>query len=326
MRELTARIETFPLRRVFTISRGSKTETVVVTATITEDGVRGWGECGPNARYGETPESVCAQIAEAAGAIADGCGRDELCDLLPAGAARNAIDCALWDFEAKATGVSAWIRAGLAPPEPVETAFTLSVDMPDAMADEARDNADRPLLKLKLTGTGDLERVRAVRGAAPNCRLIVDANEAWGIADYRAFVPEFAGLGVALIEQPFLAGDDDALASLGRPVPVCADESFSDTASLAGLSGRYDAVNIKLDKAGGLSEALRAARAARADGFAVMVGCMVGTSLAMAPAMLVAQFAELADLDGPLLLARDREPGLTARGSWLEAAPPELWG
>jgi L-alanine-DL-glutamate epimerase-like enolase superfamily enzyme len=326
MAELSARIETFPLRRHFTISRGTKTETVVVTAMLAEGGFVGRGECGPNARYGETPESVLADIRAMTPAVGSGMDREALHEAMPAGAARNAIDCALWDLEAKRSGTPVWQLAGLAEPEPIVTAFTLSIDTPEAMAAQAAENADRPLLKLKLSGEGDLARVQAIRAAAPECRLIVDANEAWQPGEYDRLVPELDGLGVALIEQPFPAGEDAPLADRPRPVPVCADESFSDCSSLAALAGRYDAVNIKLDKAGGLTEALAAARAARAAGLDVMVGCMVATSLAMAPAMLVAQFASLADLDGPLLLSRDRDPGLTVSGSTIAPAPRALWG
>ncbi len=326
MPDLTAAIEAFPLRRHFTISRGTKMETIVVTATLTDGDVVGRGECGPNARYDETPESVLAAILACADDVAAGMTRAQLQDRLPPGAARNALDCALWDFEAKASGTPAWARAGLAEPAPVTTAFTLSVDTPDAMAAAAAENADRPLLKLKLTGSGDLARVTAVRNAAPDARLIVDANEAWDVDAYTACVAAFEDMGVALIEQPFPAGDDDALADLPRPIPVCADESFHDSASLDALAGRYDVVNIKLDKTGGLTEALQVAGAARALGFDIMVGCMVGTSLAMAPAFLVAQSAGFVDLDGPLLLAGDRDPPMAENRSTLSPPPPELWG
>lgn len=323
---LSASIETFALRNHFTISRGSKTETVVVTATVSDGRVSGRGECGPNARYGETPESVHAAILDCAGDVADGLDRRALLDRMPPGAARNAIDCALWDFESKRAGCPAWQLAGLEAPQPVDTAFTLSVDTPDAMARAALQNATRPVLKLKLTGEDDIARVSAVREAAPEPDLIVDANEAWDIAAYEACVPAFDGMGVKLIEQPFPAGDDAALATLDRPIPVCADESFHDTETLGPLAGRYDVVNIKLDKTGGLTEALTAATAARQAGFDVMVGCMVGTSLAMAPAFLVAQGARFVDLDGPLLLAEDREPSLPVIGSRLSAPPRALWG
>lgn len=326
MAEIDARIETFPLRRHFTIARGSKTETIVVVATVRAGDHVGRGECGPNARYGETAEGVMADILAMAPALRDGITREGLQAAMPPGAARNALDCALWDLAARASGEPAWAAAGLTGLAPVVTAFTLSAEGPAEMAAAAADNADRPLLKLKLTGADDLARVRAVRAAAPHARLIVDANEAWDVAAYETLVPELANLGVALIEQPFPADGDGPLETLARPIPVCADEAFRDRASLAGLAGKYDMVNVKLDKTGGLTEALAAAAAARAAGLGVMVGCMVGTSLAMAPALLVAQGADFTDLDGPLLLAEDREPGLTIAGSTLALPPSGLWG
>jgi len=326
MISLSVDIEIFPLLRVFTISRGSKSETVVVTAMLSDGAVTGRGECGPNARYDETPESVRDQILALAPAIADGLDRAGLQTALPPGAARNALDCAFWDLEAKRTGNPVWELAGLSQPEAVQTAFTLSADTPQAMAQAAAENADRPILKLKLTGADDLDRVRAVHASAPKARLIVDANEAWDADTYVTLHAEFAALGVALIEQPLPQGSDTDLAGLARPVPVCADESFRDASSIPQLAGKYDFVNIKLDKTGGLTAALQAADAARKAGFGVMVGCMVGTSLAMAPAFLVAQGAGFVDLDGPLLLARDRDPALEARGSMLMPPPRSLWG
>jgi len=326
MLTLETRIETFPLRQRFTISRGSKTETIVVTVELCDGEHRGRGECGPNIRYDETPESVADAIAAMAADIAGGLDRTGLQQAMPAGAARNAIDCALWDLEAKQTGQRAWALAGLAEPVPVETAYTLSVDTPAAMADAARENALRPLLKLKLTGAGDLDRVRAVREGAPNARLIVDANEAWTPEDFVALAAELAGLGVEMIEQPLPAGDDAALAELDHPVPICADESCRDRSGVAALADRYDMVNIKLDKAGGLTEALATAAAARAVNLDIMVGCMVGTSLAMAPAHLVAQGAKIVDLDGPLLLAEDRKSPLEVRESRIFPPTAPLWG
>jgi L-Ala-D/L-Glu epimerase len=326
MLELDAQIETFALRRHFTISRGTKTETIVVVATVSDDGATGRGECGPNARYDETAESVVADILAMAPALRAGMNRAALQDVMAPGAARNAIDCALWDQAVRAKGTPAWALAGAAMLKPIVTAFTLSADGPDEMSREAAANSGRPLLKLKLTGADDLARVRAVRSAAPDVRLIVDANEAWDVATYRSSVPEFVALGVELIEQPFPAGDDAALAGLDRPILVCADEAFRDRTSLPGLREKYDVVNIKLDKTGGLTEALATSAAARAAGFGVMVGCMVGTSLGMAPAMLVAQEADFVDLDGPLLLARDRAPGLTIDGSTLALPTTGLWG
>jgi len=325
-RRLAVRQETWPLAGSFAISRGAKTESRVVVAEIAEGGQAGRGECVPYPRYGESVESVLAQLQGAAAAVEAGAERQALPGLLPAGAARNALDCALWDLEAKRTGRRVWQLAGLPAPEPLVTAYTLGLDTPQAMAAAARAAARRPLLKLKLAADGALARVEAVRQAAPESRLIVDANEAWSADELAAFGPRLAELGVEMIEQPLPAGQDGALADMDRPVAVCADESCHTADDLAGLAGRYDAVNVKLDKTGGLTEALRLVAAARAAGLEVMVGCMVGTSLSMAPAILAAQGARFVDLDGPLLLREDRVPGLAYDGS--RVAPPEarLWG
>jgi L-alanine-DL-glutamate epimerase-like enolase superfamily enzyme len=325
-RRLHAAREVFPIRGVFRISRGARTESVVVTATISEGGVRGRGECVPYPRYGESVDSVLDQIESARAAIEAGIDRDGLQGLLPAGAARNALDCALWDLEAKRAGKRVWEIAGLPAPAPLTTAYTLSVDTPENMEQAARNAASRPLLKIKLTGDGDLARVQAVRRGAPKARMIVDANEAWTAQHYESFAREIAGLGVELIEQPLPAGKDAGLADVEHPVPVCADESCHDSTTLDGLGTRYEAINIKLDKTGGLTEALRLRAAARAAGRRIMVGCMIGTSLAMAPAVLVAQGAEWVDVDGPLLLARDREPGLAYSGSIVTPPSAALWG
>ena len=320
---IEANAESWPIRGGFAISRGAKTEAEVVVAEIEEDGLRGRGECVPYPRYGET---VAGTLAAIRGVDPRGLTRAGLQRLLPAGAARNALDCALWDLEARRTGRPVWRLAGLPEPKPVLTAFTVSLDSPARMGAAALENALRPCLKLKLSGAGDLDRVRAVRANAPNPALIVDANEAWTVEEYRALAPKLAGLGVVLIEQPFRAGADGILADLPRPVPVCADESCHTGDDLARLVGSYDAVNIKLDKTGGLTEALALKRGAEALGFKVMVGCMVATSLSMAPALLLAQGADWVDLDGPLLLARDRIPGLSYRGSALAPAEPGFWG
>jgi L-alanine-DL-glutamate epimerase-like enolase superfamily enzyme len=320
---LAAREEAWPIRGSFRISRGAKTEARVVVAEV-GDGVHlGRGECVPYARYGESVESVLAQIDSLRDVLAD---RETLQSQLSAGAARNAIDCALWDLEAKRSGRRAWELAGLPEPAPQVTAYTLSLDAASAMAEAARAVADRPLLKLKLGGEGDVERVAAVRAAAPRARLIVDANEAWRPDQLEPFGRALAGLGVELIEQPLPASDDGALARVARPVPVCADESCHDRAGLAALVGRYDCVNLKLDKAGGLTEALALAREAERLGLALMVGCMVGTSLAMAPATLFAGRAAFVDLDGPLLLARDRAPALSYEGGLIRPPSRALWG
>jgi L-alanine-DL-glutamate epimerase-like enolase superfamily enzyme len=326
MRRLTVRSESWPIAGAFTISRGSKTEAEVVVVEIRDGAHLGRGECAPYPRYGETVEGAIAAVEELRPGIERGLDREGLLAAMPAGAARNAVDCALWDLEAKRSGHAVWQLAGLAPPRPVTTAYTLSLGPVDGMAAAARANAHRPLLKLKLSGPGDLERVRAVRANAPKARLIVDANEAWTPAIFPELVPQLADLGVELIEQPLPACDDGALAGLKRPVPVCADESCHGVASLGAIRGKYDAVNVKLDKTGGLTEALQLAAAAKAQGLSLMVGCMVATSLAMAPAMLVAQNARWVDLDGPLLLARDREPGLVYQDSLVQPPAPELWG
>jgi L-Ala-D/L-Glu epimerase len=319
---ITAKEETFPLAQAFTISRGSKTEARVVTATVLRDGIAGHGECVPYARYGETVESVVAQIS----ALPSDVARTALQTLLPPGAARNAVDCALWDREAKATGRPVWQLAGLGAPGPLTTAYTLSLDTPEAMRAAATAQSRRPLLKIKLGTPDDMPRLEAVRAGAPNARIIIDANEGWTADIYADLAPHLSRLGVALVEQPLPAGEDEALAHMARPVPVCADESCHDRASLPALIGKYDLINIKLDKAGGLTEALAVRGAARAAGFGIMVGCMVGSSLAMAPALLVAQGAEFTDLDGPLLLSQDRNRPLRYEGSIVHPAAPELWG
>ena len=321
--KITAYREAFPLEKVFTISRGSRTEAVVVRVGIEQDGITGYGECVPYARYDETVESVTAQITQLPLPIT----RDSLQKALAPGAARNAVDCALWDLEAKKAGIPVWQLAGLAAPGPEITAFTLSIDTPENMYEEAAKNAHRPLLKVKLGGgDADLERIEAVRKGAPQARIIVDANEGWTPEIYQKMAPVLIRLGVAMVEQPLPAGEDEALRSIERVLPVCADESCHDRASLPGLAGKYDMVNIKLDKTGGLTEALALKRQALEEGYQVMVGCMVATSLAMAPAVLVAQGAAVTDLDGPLLLAVDRDHGLTYDEKGVHPPLQELWG
>lgn len=319
---ITATLDTFPLARAFTISRGSKTEARVVTVTVTRGGVTGRGESVPYARYGETPESVLDQIAT----LPQGITRIALQDALPPGAARNAVDCALWDHAAKATGTRIWSLAGRPAPQPRITAFTLSLDTPDAMQAQARENAHRPILKIKLGTPDDVPRLEAVRAGAPRSTIIIDANEGWTPGIYTDLAPHLLRLGVALVEQPLPAGDDGMLAEIPHPVPVCADESAHDRHSLPALRGKYDMVNLKLDKTGGLTEALLMADAARAAGFGLMVGCMVGTSLAMAPAILPAQQAAFTDLDGPLLLARDRDHALRYDAQGVHPPEAALWG
>jgi L-Ala-D/L-Glu epimerase len=323
---LTVRTERWPITGAFTISRGSKTEAEVVVVELSEAGICGRGECVPYARYGETVAGVAAAIAGLAEDVACGLGRTELQRALPAGAARNALDCAFIDLEAKRSGQPAHQCLGLDPPRPRLTAYTISLATPDAMAAAAAAASTRPLLKVKLGGDGDPDRIAAVRRAAPQAELIVDANEGWRAANLAPNLAACAAAGVTLVEQPLPAADDAALATTARSIPVCADESVHDRASLAGLVGKYDAVNIKLDKAGGLTEALALAAAAEAMGFALMVGCMISTSLAIAPAMLVAQRARVVDLDGALLLAQDRPHGMRFAGSILHPAARELWG
>ena len=312
----------FQLAQVFTISRGSRTEAKVLSAVIIDGEARGWGECVPYARYDETLEAVTSEID----GLPDVLTRQALYDLLPAGAARNAVDCALWDLEAKRAGKRVWELAGLAVPGPEITAYTLSLDTPDAMQAQATQNAHRPLLKIKLGTPDDLPRLEAVRAGAPKARIIVDANEGWSAEVYADLAPHLVRLGVELVEQPLPAGEDEALIGMDRPVPVCADESCHDRNSLPGLKGKYDVVNIKMDKAGGLTEALALREAALAEGYGVMVGCMVGSSLAMAPATLVAQGAAVVDLDGPLLLAEDRDTPLIFDDAGVHPPRAELWG
>lgn len=323
---LSVTAERWPIAGSFTISRGAKTEAEVVVATLADGEHVGRGECVPYARYGETVDGVIAAIARLAPAVANGLDRNDLAASLPAGAARNALDCAFWDLAAKRSGTPAHVLAGLPQPNPLVTAYTISLAAPEIMADAAAAAAARPLLKVKLGGPGDPARIAAVRTAAPDSALIVDANEGWTAANLMDNLAACAEAGVRLIEQPLPARDDAALASCPHAVPICADESVHDRASLAGLRGRYDAVNIKLDKTGGLTEALAVAAAARSLGFDLMVGCMVSTSLAIAPALLVAQGARYVDLDGPLLLARDRPDGLRFDGSIVHPATPALWG
>jgi L-alanine-DL-glutamate epimerase-like enolase superfamily enzyme len=320
--KITVTEDTFKLKQAFVISRGSRTEARVLTVCVERDGFRGYGECVPYARYDETMESVAAEIR----ALKTPFTRQELQDMLPGGAARNAVDCALWDLEAKQAGERVWELAGLPEPEPEITAFTLSLGTPDSMRAEAAKNAHRPLLKIKLGGEGDLERLRAVRSGAPDAAMIVDANEGWTPESYAALAPDLLALGVMMVEQPLPAGADDALRDMDRPLPVCADESCHDRASLPALNGKYDMVNIKLDKTGGLTEALLLKQDAIAQGYQIMIGCMVGSSLAMAPAVLLAQGAAFTDLDGPLLLSEDRANALKFDDLGVHPPDAKLWG
>jgi L-alanine-DL-glutamate epimerase-like enolase superfamily enzyme len=319
-------LEKWPIAGKFAISRGAKTTAEVVVAELTEGRHRGRGECVPYARYGETVEGVAAAIEAMREPLAGGLDRMALQERMPAGAARNALDCAFWDLEAKRAGTPAHALAGLPSPRPLVTAYTISLDTPAAMAAAAAKAASRRLLKVKLGAAGDPERIRAVRAAAPDCELIVDANEAWSADNLVENLAACADAGVTLVEQPLPAEADQCLAAFRHAIPICADESAHTCASLAALAGKYEAVNIKLDKTGGLTEALRLAAEAERLGFGLMVGCMVATSLAMAPAHLLAQRALLVDLDGPLLLAADRPHGLRYEGSLVYPPTPELWG
>lgn len=314
--------DTFRLAQAFTISRGSKTEARVLTVHIARDGCAGWGECVPYARYGETLDSVRAQIE----ALPQNITRQALQSALPPGAARNAVDCALWDLAAKHAAQPVWTLVGLLPPRPVVTAYTLSLGPPNQMRAAAAANAHRPILKIKLGTPDDMPRLEAVRQGAPRATLIIDANEGWTPEIYSDLAPHLVRLGVALVEQPLPAGADDMLAEIARPLPVCADESCFDRASLAQLTGKYDLVNLKLDKTGGLTEALLTRDLAHELGFKVMVGCMVGSSLAMAPAVLLAQGASWTDLDGPLLLAEDRDHPLQYDAQGVHPPNANLWG
>ena len=319
---ITVTPDTFALAQTFTISRGSKTHAHVLTVSVTRNGITGRGECVPYARYGESLESVAAQIA----ALPDTITRAALQTALPPGAARNALDCALWDHAAKTAGQRVWQLAGLPEPGPVPVAFTLSLNTPETMRLEAAKHAHRPILKIKLGTPEDMPRLEAVRQGAPNSTLIIDANEGWTPEVYADLAPHLLRLGVALVEQPLPQGADDMLAEIARPLPVCADESAHDAASLAALVGKYDMVNLKLDKTGGLTEALRARDEAARLNLRLMVGCMVGSSLGMAPAVLLAQGSAYCDLDGPLLLAQDRPNPLHYDAQGVHPSQPDLWG
>ncbi|ANL40826.1 L-Ala-DL-Glu epimerase protein [Rhizobium phaseoli] len=325
-RILDIQMNSFPIAGTFTIARGAKTQAEVITCALTDEGAEGRGECVPYRRYGETMESVLAQIEAARPLIEAGISRHDLLSAMPPGAARNAVDCALWDLEAKQMGQSVASRLGIADPKPLTTAYTISLGEPEVMAAQAREHASRALLKVKV-GTGDDEsRIRAVRAAAPEAAIILDANEGWPEPVLERHLNIAAEAGVTLVEQPLPAGRDALLAEIRRPLLVCADESVHHTGDLASLADRYDAINIKLDKSGGLTEALAMKTEAERLGFAIMIGCMVGTSLAMAPAVLLAQNADFVDLDGPLLLARDREPGLRYTASLVFPPEGNLWG
>lgn len=318
--------DTFPLATAFNISRGSKTEAHVLTVTISEDGKTGHGECVPYARYDESMDSVTAQIESILPALQGSLDTTGLQSALPAGAARNAVDCALWDLRAKQEGVSVAHLWNMSPLHGVETAYTLSLNTAERMGQAAHAASHHPILKIKLGGRGDIDRVRAVHSAAPHCKIIVDANEAWTPDTLIENMLACADVGVALIEQPLPASDDAALASIPHPVPICADESAHTSATVSELKNRYDVINVKLDKTGGLTEAMKLVKCCRSEGFGVMIGCMVGSSLAMAPAMLPAQMATFVDLDAPLLLSSDRKIPLHYVNSMIAPPPAALWG
>jgi L-alanine-DL-glutamate epimerase-like enolase superfamily enzyme len=323
--KIEAKKEIFPLNQPFRISRGSRTEACVITVSVSDGQYTGRGEGVPIARYDQSTDSVFAQIESIQ--IINDLDRDKLQQLLPPGAARNAVDCALWDLEAKRSGKRVWELANIPIADQVETSFTISLDTPARMADAAAAAIDLPILKLKLCGDdSDLARVEAVRAATPNARLLVDANESWSPRHYRNTVSALRELGVELIEQPFPADADDVLETLDHPIPVCADESCHTTTDLPRLKNRYEAINIKLDKTGGLTEALQLYQRARESNFKILIGCMVCTSLSIAPARLLASNADWVDLDGPLLLARDRDNGLPYRSGRIGVPARELWG
>jgi len=323
--QIEAKEEVWPLKNVFRISRGSRTETRVVVVTVSDVAQIGRGEAVPIRRYNQTIESVLAQIESVK--TATPLDRHRLQEILPAGAARNALDCALWDLAAKISGKRVWEMANISIVSEIETSFTISLDAPEEMGAAAELNAAAPILKLKLGGDNvDLARVEAVRDSAPVARLLIDANESWSPDHYKKIVPALKRLGVELIEQPFPANADDVLENLEHLVPVCADESCHTSADLPRLKNRYDAINVKLDKTGGLTEALVLAARARASGFKLLIGCMVGTSLGMAPARILAGAGDYVDLDGPLLLARDRDHGLPYQNGRIGLPAKELWG
>lgn len=325
-RELVIRSESWPLARPFAISRGVKTAADVVVVEIVEEGVRGWAECVPYPRYDETIDSVTAEIEAIRRAIEGDAANAEIQDLMAAGAARNAVDCALWDLRAKQTGTSVAALAGLGELKPEITAETIGIGTPDEMGARAAELAHAPLLKIKMDAQNIQARLDAIRAGAPNARLIIDPNEGWTAEIVAGKGAYLADIGVEMLEQPVPAGDDEGLRGIDSPVALCADEALHTSADLEGLKGKYDMVNIKLDKTGGLTEALALREKAEAMGFGIMVGCMVGTSLAMAPAQLVAQGVKIVDLDGPLLLKEDRKPGLDFTDGMIHPPSAELWG
>lgn len=323
--QISFKVKSWPIRGSFTISRGSKTQADVIQVEIKSNGVMGRGECVPYARYNETIDSTLTELENVLPALNNGITRETLQALMPAGAARNAVDCALWDLECKQKKQPIWDNLATSP-ESLVTAFTLSLDSPENMKKAAIENAFRPLLKLKLGGGEDLARVSAVREGSPNAKIILDANEAWTPELYKVLIPELVKLGVAMIEQPFPVGMDHVLETLPRPIPICADESCHDRESLSDIIGRYDMINIKTDKTGGLTEALKLKNQAQQAGLQIMVGCMLSSSLSMAPAFVVAQGVDIVDLDGPLLLSEDIEHGFEFKNNHMQPFSTKLWG
>tara|TARA_X000000368_G_C22951132_1_gene676658 strand:+ start:102 stop:1067 length:966 start_codon:yes stop_codon:yes gene_type:complete len=319
---IKTKVDVFPLKKLFTISRGSRTEAEVVSVKVSKDGFTGYGECVPYKRYNETVKSVIDQITN----LNQVNNRYDLEQNLPPGAARNALDCAFWDLEAKLnnTSVADLINLSISP---VITSFTLSLDTSEKMGQEAQLNSHLPILKIKLGGGNeDLERIKSVRKFAPQSDIIVDANEGWSLDEYNYLMPHFVEAKIKMIEQPFPSQYDGELKNINRPIPICADESCHDTSSLEKCIGKYDVINIKLDKTGGLTEALKLKKNAELRNFDIMVGCMVGSSLAMAPAIYVAQNVKWVDLDGPLLLSEDRKNPLKYSNSKIHPPLKDLWG
>ncbi len=326
MRSLQVKKEIFSVKGVFSISRSSVTSIEVVVVEISENGVIGRGECRPYQRYGETIEKTITQILSIREKLEQGLSREQLQLELPPSAARNAIDCALWDLEAKQSGRTVWQLAGLPEPGPVVTAYTISVADQQKMVEDAKKNAHRPILKVKVSNQAVVETLKAIRMACPHAKLLIDANEAWSLEDYQRITPQLKELDIAMIEQPLLAGKDESLSSLPHPVPLCADESCHDSNTLEKLQGHYEIINIKLDKTGGLTEAIKTAKKAKELGFEIMIGCMLSTSLSIAPAFLLSGYASFLDLDGPILLAEDRPSGLKFEGSNIFPPDRNFWG
>ena len=319
---IKTKVDVFPLKKLFTISRGSRTEAEVVSVKVSKDGFTGYGECVPYKRYNETVKSVIDQITN----LNQVNNRYELEQNLPPGAARNALDCAFWDLEAKLNNTSVADLIDLII-SPVITSFTLSLDTSEKMGQEAQLNSHLPILKIKLGGGNeDLERIKSVRKFAPQSDIIVDANEGWSLDEYNYLIPHFVEAKIKMIEQPFPSQYDGELKNINRPIPICADESCHDTSSLEKCIGKYDVINIKLDKTGGLTEALKLKKNAELHNFDIMVGCMVGSSLSMAPALYVAQNVKWVDLDGPLLLSEDRKNPLKYSNSKIHPPLKDLWG